>query len=1333
MALSKSEYFKNIFTTIVQSTGSIVNAQSPEEMRAFVRAAKIDAAINVRNWNKFVFPIMKTLRSAPEHEYDVLDAEKGGLSGWTITTELWATEDSMECLWDFTRGQPHSITGSILCLAAKIAAIAAEKDHEHEVYDDTSIKGLIECIELNLEQAKKDLFGECYIWDCDGDPNLTYPLARHIHEIFKQVIAGAPSLGLDGCFPGEYPTLTFEILVSKFVYDILIPSTGIEYCGTTLANALGSIKNYVGQSDCTDETPAYSTKTPAPTSSAGNHVLNDGDDLTTGLKTIDHHMTFYTGINALADGGSVGGAAGVKAAGIDNLILSAGSGISLEFTDSSTTGGDTIKISSTVTPGSEETLQLAYDAGGPSGTGGKIVTKNTWPMDGKIVFQEANEIVDSATGTYGLKVNVFEVEGTSLGEKGANPTLWGTGKHFLYIKDIGGTYGSAVTDLQSTGEPAGPSTFKYYANESYSDMPLILRSINQFTPDTGGPSHPNAGLSEFLTERQGALWVSDGTQAVKDRDGQAQIDGHLYYREPSGGDIWHLLCCGSSSSGGAQNLQETYDFDSSDSGSEKDGGKIVLDITANTPAGIHIYDGTPSVVSPAAANWLSLYDYPLLAVGKPTQAADADAYFSVSRIGNNEVAVNAHHSPINLSTRADGSDPLTSAQQGSLFSKNVTTDSGTEAHIHWRCPSSGTVYDLTNTGGGGGGAGQAWRTITLATQAGSVGSSFSGDSTLTAAVIADILQIRAGDYIGMEGTDLGTGDIIKLNVNPMPTTFLSDVDATAADAGKSLLWWNNGASKYIPGVKPTCFNLNGGTSSSGGAANIFYATLEENEGGVSTAGISRFQHQFRRIVAGTNVTVEEVGSGGRDIKISASGGSGSGATKTTELTDVHDTWPGAGSGAILTWNSADEEYDPSYFVNVGTGAEVYKSYDTTSKQHQFRELKSTGSYSGAIDITQATNDVEFAFDPSALTLDDFADVATGSDYPAAGSDGGAVLAWDSSTNKWKKSWASTGSDGSVNTGFDSVWLMPSEWDQRSCNETGIQVQHLTHPDVKQSSTGTYAELAGARIDSTESAGHFENSVIRYAREPSVGSGGDWLATNGILFYHGEWLTDKSQPIYAKFPIPRTWNGTKWEYPTKMWVTGYFCMAQGVELWKDLIANINGNSGGALFDADGAKGFNNYPKYCVTLPFDTSITKESSWDGDTDDLKGKTLTLVDGSNMRDYAAMMGDVYEGSDWLMDRKKTPSPVTDYDYVSVIKFGNTATTTDTGTVEEYFTLTRPEHSYWKSLDVAANKPLADDGLMVVRLNPVKPEPGDTNDPNIFSTALAVPHIFLGMRIDFT
>mgnify|MGYP003111578635 FL=1 len=77
MALSKSEYFKNIFTTIVQSTGSIVNAQSPEEMRAFVRAAKIDAAINVRNWNKFVFPIMKTLRSSPEHEYDVLDTEKG--------------------------------------------------------------------------------------------------------------------------------------------------------------------------------------------------------------------------------------------------------------------------------------------------------------------------------------------------------------------------------------------------------------------------------------------------------------------------------------------------------------------------------------------------------------------------------------------------------------------------------------------------------------------------------------------------------------------------------------------------------------------------------------------------------------------------------------------------------------------------------------------------------------------------------------------------------------------------------------------------------------------------------------------------------------------------------------------------------------------------------------------------------------------------------------------------------------------------------------------------------------------------------------------------------
>ena len=107
MALSRNEFFKNMLVKIVQNTGLVSDVMNREQMKAFVRAAKIDAAVNVANWNNIVYPIFKTLRSAPEHEYDVLDTQFGGLSGWTITTEPWATPEGMECLWDFTRGQTH--------------------------------------------------------------------------------------------------------------------------------------------------------------------------------------------------------------------------------------------------------------------------------------------------------------------------------------------------------------------------------------------------------------------------------------------------------------------------------------------------------------------------------------------------------------------------------------------------------------------------------------------------------------------------------------------------------------------------------------------------------------------------------------------------------------------------------------------------------------------------------------------------------------------------------------------------------------------------------------------------------------------------------------------------------------------------------------------------------------------------------------------------------------------------------------------------------------------------------------------------------------------------
>lgn len=290
MALIRSEFFKNTLTKIFQSTGLVNDVTNKDQMKAFVRAAKIDAAVNVHNWNNIIYPAIRTLRSSPEHEYDVLDSEKGGISGWTVTTEPWATENGMECLWDYTRGQPHSITGTIMCLASQLEALKEDKSTSEE-YDDTELRSLIQCIDLNMGQLKKDTLAECYTYDCDGKSNLQYSMARHVYEIMSQLVVGGPSFGLESCFTDAYPDLSLEIRVSDFIYDALIPASAIEYCGEgyLLSDALTNIHNFVGQANCLDDSPNYSSAVPTGPG-AGNNLISNGDSLVAAIKQIDRDL-----------------------------------------------------------------------------------------------------------------------------------------------------------------------------------------------------------------------------------------------------------------------------------------------------------------------------------------------------------------------------------------------------------------------------------------------------------------------------------------------------------------------------------------------------------------------------------------------------------------------------------------------------------------------------------------------------------------------------------------------------------------------------------------------------------------------------------------------------------------------------------------------------------------------------------------------------------------------------------------------------------------------------------------------------------------------------------
>ena len=138
------------------------------ERISLIRILKNFESNYVYNWQRFIYPIFSGpelspykkysgFRSAPWAEYDVLDPEFGGAERWTITAEPWANKDGLPCLWDFTRGQPNSITGALYCLSNKIDQIQ-KQDIDFEEYDDSELRSLPNCNIQDIETLYKDIY-----------------------------------------------------------------------------------------------------------------------------------------------------------------------------------------------------------------------------------------------------------------------------------------------------------------------------------------------------------------------------------------------------------------------------------------------------------------------------------------------------------------------------------------------------------------------------------------------------------------------------------------------------------------------------------------------------------------------------------------------------------------------------------------------------------------------------------------------------------------------------------------------------------------------------------------------------------------------------------------------------------------------------------------------------------------------------------------------------------------------------------------------------------------------------------------------------------------------
>ena len=154
------EYFNNLIQETYQQTGAISSIENTSERNSFLSSVKSFESNYVYNWQTFLYPLLhgpntsnhvkySGMRSGPWAEYDSLDSEHGGISGWTVTAEPWATADGLECLWDFTRQQPHSITGALYCLSGRLDEIE-NFNFEENPYDDSVLQSKVLCLQEDL-------------------------------------------------------------------------------------------------------------------------------------------------------------------------------------------------------------------------------------------------------------------------------------------------------------------------------------------------------------------------------------------------------------------------------------------------------------------------------------------------------------------------------------------------------------------------------------------------------------------------------------------------------------------------------------------------------------------------------------------------------------------------------------------------------------------------------------------------------------------------------------------------------------------------------------------------------------------------------------------------------------------------------------------------------------------------------------------------------------------------------------------------------------------------------------------------------------------------------
>ena len=568
---SGREYLQNIIKETYQQTGAIGSIETISERNSFVSSVKQFESGYVVNWQSILYPLISGLetsdfkkysgvRSGPWAEYDGLDSQYGGLSGWTLTAEPWATEDGLECLWDKTKSQPSSITAALYCLSSKIDEISILSNQDVDIYDDSEIRSKIICLENDFLRMYKEAIGCDATLKCSSEKGLEYSVLRHVYEIFEQVIDGGPNIpNLFDC-EKDYPELSIKLLVSNLIFDVLIDQKYIS--GLTVD--LNCIRKWIGKYDSIDCAPTYGL-------SSELNYINNGDDLVEAIFKLD--QTFKADLQGAYDNGdkSSGSPGWIELSVPTENQNSVGTFILSNHRDLFEWQDDLEEVSAMALIFADKLMieggltQSQVDAvnslGGFASSNGAVAV-----------------IAVIGTPAYLDMLAIYQVYVSSLVSK-VRPVADGLGDaaYFDIIdQDSYQTENSPDYLARST------SVFKVEVHPVYRNPGInsettlpedtlnwkygsvnLMKSVMNISPKTNVPKTMKSGVSygDVTGYDQTAIWVANGVTEdlinYTDCHNEPVGDDNLYYRKPGNGQIYKLnLCPGEVDIGSLKDVQD---------------------------------------------------------------------------------------------------------------------------------------------------------------------------------------------------------------------------------------------------------------------------------------------------------------------------------------------------------------------------------------------------------------------------------------------------------------------------------------------------------------------------------------------------------------------------------------------------------------------------------------------------------------------------------------------------------------------------------------------------------------------------------------------------------